>query len=139
MTTRLETLVALRAEADRLIQDEIRLRDSTRSLIERLHLADSVDAASWPEEILRAVSAHFEVAIPLIIGPSRAKEHVRPRLVAAWLMRRYGLSFCHVGRHLGNRDHTTIMSAVKTVEARPELLDIAMSIREQTRAIGGAA
>lgn len=139
MTSRLETLVTLRAEVDRLIQDEVRLRDSTRSLIQNLRLAQGVESATWADEILQSVAVEFEVAVECLAGQSRAKEHLRPRMVAAWIMRKHGLSYAQIGAKLGGRDHATIINACHRVEGDPKLLEIAMSIREQMRAIGGAA
>ena len=48
------------------------------------------------------------------------------------------LTYAGVGRALV-RHHTSVMYGDKRVARTPELLDIAMSIRDQMQAIGGAA
>jgi chromosomal replication initiator protein len=70
------------------------------------------------EDIIKLVSAHYNVKVTDIKGERRHKAVSQPRQVAMYLTRRYtNLSFPEIGKHFGGRDHSTVMSAVRKVEA----------------------
>jgi chromosomal replication initiation ATPase DnaA len=48
-----------------------------------------------------------------IVGECRAREYTRPRFAAALVAHRSGYSSPMIGRCLGRRHHSTILSAIK--------------------------
>jgi chromosomal replication initiator protein len=69
------------------------------------------------EDIQRAVCHHFQLSNAHLISKDRHKSVAFARQVAMYLCRqRLKCSFPELGRAFGNRDHTTVMSAVRRVE-----------------------
>ena len=67
---------------------------------------------------MRAVADHLGVSLRDLMGPSRRAEIVWPRHVAMWVVRETtGASLPRIGRAFGGRDHTTVLYAVRKVEA----------------------
>ena len=78
------------------------------------------------EEIQRAVCHHFHLASRELVSKDRHKTVAFARHVAMYLCKsRLKSSFPELGRAFGGRDHTTVMSAVRKIEAQrdhdPEL------------------
>jgi chromosomal replication initiator protein len=69
-------------------------------------------------DIQRAVCNHFRLTNAELLSKDRHKSVAFARQVAMYLCRqRIRSSFPELGRAFGNRDHTTVMSAVRRVEA----------------------
>lgn len=69
-------------------------------------------------DIQTAVCGHFRVTNDALLSKDRHKSVAFARQVAMYLCRqRLKCSFPELGRAFGNRDHTTVMSAVRRVEA----------------------
>ena len=69
------------------------------------------------EDIQRAVCSHFRLSNSELLSKDRHKSVAFARQVAMYLCRqRLKCSFPELGRAFGNRDHTTVMSAVRKVE-----------------------
>lgn len=69
-------------------------------------------------DIQRAVCNHFRLTNSELLSKDRHKSVAFARQVAMYLCRqRIRSSFPELGRAFGNRDHTTVMSAVRRVEA----------------------
>lgn len=68
------------------------------------------------EAILLEVCIQYRVTRAELVGKQRDGEYVRPRHVAAWLLRQTGRSYPQIGRTLGGRDHTSAMYAVRRIE-----------------------
>jgi hypothetical protein len=69
------------------------------------------------EEIQAAVERHFKVTRADLISARRSAVIVRPRQVAMFLARHLTLqSLPAIGRKFGNRDHTTVLHAVRKIE-----------------------
>ncbi len=69
------------------------------------------------EEIQRRVCEHYNVRISDMTGPKRHRTIARPRQVAMFLAK--GLtsrSLPEIGRRFGNRDHTTVLYAIRKIE-----------------------
>lgn len=82
------------------------------------------DAPFKPQKQLIAhvqetVAAYYGINVRHMVGEARGREIARPRQVAMYLARELsGKSFPDIGRRFGNRDHTTVMHAVRAVEQR---------------------
>ena len=71
------------------------------------------------DDIQRAVCTHFKLTQQELLSKDRHKSVAFARQVAMYLCRqRLKCSFPELGRAFGNRDHTTVMSAVRRVEER---------------------
>ncbi|WNO52998.1 chromosomal replication initiator protein DnaA [Stakelama saccharophila] len=69
------------------------------------------------DEIQRAVSAHFEVGQIDLVSARRAVSIARPRQIAMYLAKRLTTrSLPEIGRKFGNRDHSTVIHAVRRIE-----------------------
>ncbi|MDJ0275621.1 chromosomal replication initiator protein DnaA [Sphingomonas sp. 2R-10] len=69
------------------------------------------------DDIQRAVSAHFEVKQLDLVSARRAQVIARPRQVAMYLAKRLTTrSLPEIGRKFGNRDHSTVIHAVRRIE-----------------------
>jgi chromosomal replication initiator protein len=71
------------------------------------------------EDIQRAVCEYFRINISELKSPRRHRSIARPRMVAMYLCRqRLNTSYTGIGERFGGRDHTTVASAVRKIEAR---------------------
>ncbi len=70
------------------------------------------------EQIQARVAAEFDISPAELLGSSRAARPVRARQVAIFLTRELtDLSLPQIGRLFGGRDHSTILSSVRRIEA----------------------
>lgn len=87
-------------------------------------VVDALPAKRLPNsfEGLLIVAAELFLTTPdEILGKDRTQNVVLARQVVAWVAReRWGLSFPALGRLLGKRDHTTIMSSVRKIAREVE-------------------
>ncbi len=66
--------------------------------------------------IQHAVCDYYGVTLQDLLSPRRHTEIVRPRQVAVWLCRTMtALSMPKIGQLFGDRDHTTILAAIRKV------------------------
>lgn len=73
-----------------------------------------------PETIIEVVSTYYSHDPDTISGPSRIASVARARHVVMYLLRESGLSYERIGQWLGDRDHTTVMHGVATIESRQQ-------------------
>jgi chromosomal replication initiator protein len=87
------------------------------------------------EGIQKRVARHFDLTPQLLIAKTRRQEIATPRQIAMFLAKRLTKSPLKViGFHFGNRDHSTVIHAVQTIEKKcqedPELARIVESLSE---------
>lgn len=84
--------------------------------------------------VMALVGEHFGLTHQDLTGPMRPYCIARPRQIAMYLMRNYcpHLSYPHIGRLLGGRDHTTILHGVRKVD---ELIACADPLASDLRAL----
>lgn len=71
--------------------------------------------------VLRLVVERFGISKRDIISERRTAEVVKPRMIACWLMRNFTtMSLPTIGKKLGRRDHTTVLNAVRKIDALRE-------------------
>ena len=71
------------------------------------------------EDIQRVVARQYNVSRSDLLCSRRTANIVRPRQVAMYLAKILTLrSLPEIGRHFGGRDHTTVLHAVRKIEAR---------------------
>ncbi|MGK6323441.1 chromosomal replication initiator protein DnaA [Sphingomonas sp. DT-51] len=81
------------------------------------------------DQIQKLVSDHFELKPLDLISARRARAIARPRQIAMYLAKRLTTrSLPEIGRKFGGRDHSTVIHAVKRIEA----------LRESDREVDGA-
>ena len=69
------------------------------------------------EQIQKRVSEHFNVKMSDMSSARRSRTIVRPRQIAMYLSKSLtSRSLPEIGRRFGNRDHTTVIHAVKKIE-----------------------
>lgn len=69
------------------------------------------------EEIKKKVADHYTLKTADLESPNRSRSIVRPRQIAMYLARLLTpRSYPEIGRRFGNRDHTTVMHAVETIQ-----------------------
>ncbi len=70
------------------------------------------------DRIQRAVAEAFDITLDDMVSKRRARIVARPRQVAMYLSKKMTKrSLPDIGRRFGGRDHTTVMHAVKRIEA----------------------
>lgn len=97
-----------------------RLNGRAPSMRELENILGAESRASQPDwrGILAAVARKFGLKPEEIISPSRKPELVLARQMTMYLCRRnLGLSYPELGRMLGGKDHSTVMHAIKKIEA----------------------
>lgn len=100
-----------------------------------------VVAAARPQrktvaEIQKVVAAHYGLTQMELISDRRARYVARPRQVAMWISRQITTrSMPDIGRRFGNRDHTTVLHALRRIEALraedPKMHDVTERLIEQ--------
>ena len=69
------------------------------------------------EKIQSATSNFFSITLEEMLSPRRSRPLARPRQVAMYLAKKLTTrSLPEIGRKFANRDHTTVIHAVKTIE-----------------------
>lgn len=69
------------------------------------------------EDIQNVVCKHFSVTKADLLSSCRARTLVRPRQIAMYIAKVItGRSLPEIGRRFGNRDHTTVLHAVRKIE-----------------------
>tara|TARA_Y100000590_G_scaffold383131_1_gene453560 strand:+ start:7789 stop:9177 length:1389 start_codon:yes stop_codon:yes gene_type:complete len=69
------------------------------------------------ESIQNSVASHFNLNIQEMLSPRRSRSLARPRQIAMYLAKQYTTnSLPDIGRRFSNRDHTTVIHAVKKIE-----------------------
>jgi hypothetical protein len=67
--------------------------------------------------IQRAVAAAYGIEFAELLSPRRTKKYVRPRQIAMFLCSKLlPVSLPQIGRRFGDRDHTTVLHAIRKVE-----------------------
>ena len=106
----------------------------TREMAERV-LSDIIGSSKprtiTVNEIMHVTAETFGVTVEELIGPSRRRPLVVARQICMYVVREMlpDTSFPAIAREFGNRDHTTVMHAVKKIKA---LMDKRLSVYEQT-------
>jgi chromosomal replication initiator protein len=107
----LNTLVA------RVGADVARLSLDQAQAILRPHLACN-ERKVTVDMIQKTVAEHYSLKQADLISERRARAVARPRQVAMWLAKQITTrSLPDIGRRFGGRDHTTVLHAVRRIEA----------------------
>ena len=70
------------------------------------------------ESIQNIVAVYFNLNIQEMLSPRRSRSLARPRQIAMYLAKKYTTnSLPDIGRKFSNRDHTTVIHAVKKIDA----------------------
>ncbi len=88
------------------------------------------------EDILRIVSRHFAVSRADILSDRRHRSVVRPRQIGMYLAKQLtSRSLPEIGRRFGNRDHTTVLHAIRKIDKElgdnPRLKDEIEDLKRQ--------
>lgn len=87
---------------------------------------------------VNGAAAMHGVTTAQIVGPSRDSHVTQARQLACWIAYDSGAAtYSAIGKAL-NRDHTTVMHAVRKVQNSHALLAMARTIRDGTRDTGAA-
>jgi chromosomal replication initiator protein len=69
------------------------------------------------DEIMRKTCDYFNVRMSDMISPKRSRNIARPRQMAMYLAKHLtSRSYPEIGKRFGNRDHTTVIHAVRKIE-----------------------
>jgi chromosomal replication initiator protein len=68
------------------------------------------------DNILEAITTHFDVDMQTLKGKCRKKQNVFPRQVAMYMLKELtNLPLKSIGYHFGGRDHSTVIHAVQSI------------------------
>jgi chromosomal replication initiator protein len=105
-------IISLMAQAS-LTRKEIDLelaKSTLKSIVNDQEKELSVD------NILEAITTHFDVDIQTLKGKCRKKQNVFPRQVAMYMLKELtNLPLKSIGYHFGGRDHSTVIHAVQSI------------------------
>jgi chromosomal replication initiator protein len=109
--------------------------DLAAAALQAVSPAQSGRSAPRADDVIQAVSRYYGVSLTDLRGKQRDRRIVVPRQVAMFLLREDGrLSTPEIGRHLGGRDHTTVMHGAQKVAGElprdPQLRGDLQAIRE---------
>ena len=101
-----------------ICQTQLRGRDLTLQEIKNLTKVNIKPRKSFSvKEVVKAISAYYDINEASIFEKTRRKEVVRPRQVAMYILREdCGISFPLIGERLGGRDHTTVLHSYEKVK-----------------------
>ena len=87
--------------------------------------------------IKQATAAFYGVTVDQLISRQRKQAIMRPRQVACFLGKTLGQnSLPEIARHMGGRDHTTILHAIRKIQSRMETDEkLAADIEYLTRSL----
>ena len=81
-------------------------------------LIGAVNRQITVENIQKTVADYFKLKVSDFFSKKRTRQIVRPRQVAMWLAKNLtSQSYPSIGEAFGGRDHTTVLHAVRTIEA----------------------
>ncbi|MDA1079634.1 MAG: chromosomal replication initiator protein DnaA [bacterium] len=101
---------------------ELQGREVNTELIEQIISAQKpaeqhLSQRTSPSEVIKTVATHFSVKQIAIKGKSRVKNLVTARHIAMYLLKQeLSLPLVEIGRWFANRDHTSVLHAVKKIE-----------------------
>ncbi|MBR5708348.1 MAG: chromosomal replication initiator protein DnaA [Oscillospiraceae bacterium] len=86
-----------------------------------------------PETIIERVAAFYDLPVESVTGQSRVAKIAHARMVSMYLMRKLmDLTLDVIGSYFGNKDHTTVLHAIKKIEnavaSDPEEADVLRDI-----------
>lgn len=86
-----------------------------------------------PETIIEITAGYYSISVEDVLGKSRAKNTALARQISMFLMRKLtNMPLVEIGNHCGNKDHSTVLHAIKKIEAlvtsSPEFADIIRDI-----------
>ena len=69
------------------------------------------------ESIQKIVASHFNLNLQEMLSPRRSRSLARPRQIAMYLAKQHTTnSLPDIGRKFSNRDHTTVIHAVRKID-----------------------
>jgi Bacterial dnaA protein helix-turn-helix len=92
--------------------------------------------------VLETTAAHFPISVRELGSQEKRQPLARRRQVAYYAARRIaGRSLPHIARHIGGRDHSTILHGVRRVAARIDAGDVetAAAVKAITAKLTGGA
>ncbi|MEM7472415.1 MAG: chromosomal replication initiator protein DnaA [Pseudomonadota bacterium] len=97
-----------------LVGREITLDMAQESLADILRQSDRKVTM---DEIMRKTCDYYNVRMSDMMSPKRSRNIARPRQMAMWLSKHLTQrSYPEIGKRFGNRDHTTVIHAVRKIE-----------------------
>ncbi|SFR33654.1 chromosomal replication initiator protein DnaA [Litoreibacter janthinus] len=97
-----------------LVGREITLEMTQESLADILRQSDRKVTM---DEIMRKTCDYYNVRMSDLLSPKRSRNIARPRQMAMWLAKQLTQrSYPEIGKRFGNRDHTTVIHAVRKID-----------------------
>ncbi len=88
-----------------------------------------------PADIIKTIASFYNIDLPIMFEKTRRKEVVHARQIAMYLLREdYNISFPHIGKEFGGRDHTTVIHSCEKVR---ELITIEPFIVQELEQLRG--
>lgn len=78
-------------------------------------------------DLFNTAATIFQIPPSEITAHTREQRAIEARWCIAWVLRRQGLPLTAIGRHM-QRDHTTILSNLRRIKERPDLLALAAQL-----------
>lgn len=96
---------------------------TTDLALQALHPRRRQHAHLSPHDVIQTVCSHYHISQDQLAGPSRARDITYPRHIAMYLLREHGsFSLADIGRLLGSRDHSTVLSGCNRIKQELQTL-----------------
>jgi len=90
--------------------------EMTISMVKAL-TRDTQKAGMSLEDILNTAAGYFNISVADLVSDRKARIYAYPRQLAMYLARQHtSLPFKEIGRSFGNKDHSTVIYAIKRIE-----------------------
>lgn len=98
----------------------VRLPVRTAPVLPLLILPIQIAAGRFPvRDVIEAAAEHFGVSVAVLLGVDRHQPVARQRQIAMFIAHKLtGRSLPYIGRHIGGRDHTTVLHGVRAIQDR---------------------
>lgn len=87
------------------------------------------DAATWLPALIEDVAKLYRTVPTEVMGRGREARIANARHTVYWSLREAGLSLPAIGRVM-DRDHSTVLSGIRKVDADPGLLTVAYGVAQ---------
>lgn len=103
----------------RSVERVFRKLNPEREIVNGQNVSIAPQAAKSVDDIILVVARNFGVQKDDIVGARRLKEFVLPRQIVMYLIKEeFDHSLEHIGKVLGDRNHTTVLHGINSVKQR---------------------
>jgi chromosomal replication initiator protein len=110
--------------------------DLAKDVIKFGDVKSSKNTPPTPDSIINKVSLHYNQSVPAVLGKSRVSTLALPRHISMYFLKEViNMNLVEIGKRFSNRDHTSVIHAIKKVdqliETDPKILEDVSKLRAE--------